>query len=46
MSVEDWNAKAREAGIGVTRKATLVDLREALKAKGHIFEGGCGWFAR
>jgi hypothetical protein len=46
MSVEDWNAKAREAGIGATRKATLVDVREALKAKGHICEGARGWIAR
>ena len=46
LAVEEWNAKAREAGIGVKRKATLVDIRLALKAKRLISEGMTGWFAR
>jgi AAA domain len=44
MSVSDWNEKAREAGIGVKRKADLVDIRMALKAKKLIYEYNDRWF--
>nr|QDP26247.1 AAA family ATPase [Bradyrhizobium cosmicum] len=34
LLTEDWNAKAREAGIGERRRADLTDARSGLKAKG------------
>jgi hypothetical protein len=36
LSVDEWNAKAREAGLAKRRHATLVDLRTELKEKGLI----------
>src|SRR6478736_9788663 len=36
LTVEDWNEKGREAGIGNSRRADLTDLRMALKAKGLV----------
>jgi hypothetical protein len=46
LSLEDWNAQARAAGIGEKRKATLVDIRLALKAKGLIMETMNGWVVK
>lgn len=34
LMLDEWNAKARDAGLGVTRKADLYDFRTALKGKG------------
>jgi hypothetical protein len=34
--MEDWNNQAREAGIGVKRKADLNDIRAALLSKGLV----------
>ncbi|MCG2626576.1 helicase RepA family protein [Bradyrhizobium sp. WYCCWR 13023] len=34
LITEDWNAKAKEAGIGERRRADLTDARAGLKAKG------------
>jgi hypothetical protein len=31
LTTEEWNEKARENGIGISRRATLMDLRKALK---------------
>jgi AAA domain/Bifunctional DNA primase/polymerase, N-terminal len=36
LSVDEWNAKAREAGLAKRRHATLVDLRAELKEKGLV----------
>lgn len=33
LTTDEWNAVAREAGIGVNRRATLFDIRGVLKAK-------------
>ena len=33
LLTEEWNERAREEGIGVKRRATLMDLRKALKDK-------------
>jgi hypothetical protein len=33
LLTEEWNARAREEGIGVKRRATLMDIRKALKDK-------------
>ncbi len=38
LTIEEWNIKAREAGIGVKRKATLTDVRLALKTKKLVYE--------
>ena len=43
LSTEQWNERAREAGIGTKRKADLVDIRVALKAKGLVYETMSGW---
>jgi AAA domain len=46
LSIEEWNERAREAGIGTKRKADLYDCREALLRKGLIYQGGNGWCAK
>ena len=33
LKVDDWNEQARSAGIGVKRRADLIDIRMALKDK-------------
>lgn len=43
LTVEEWNGLAKEAGIGVKRKADLNDVRSALKAKGLIRPSGDRW---
>lgn len=43
LSLEDWNERAREAGIGIKRKADLYDIRSTLQKKGMIYEGTNGW---
>jgi hypothetical protein len=34
LTTEEWNERARAAGLGGAREADLYDFREALKAKG------------
>jgi AAA domain len=46
LTLEDWNAQAREAGIGVKRKADLNDIRAALLSKGLIRNYGDRWHVR
>jgi hypothetical protein len=43
LTLEDWNSQAREAGIGVKRKADLNDIREALLSKGLVRQCGERW---
>jgi hypothetical protein len=43
LTTEEWNERAREAGIGVARKADLYDFREALKSKGRVRQYGNRW---
>jgi hypothetical protein len=43
IHIEPLNERLRDAGIGVKRKADLVDLRLALQTKGLIYEGMNGW---
>lgn len=43
LTVEEWNAAAREVGIGIKRKADLVDIRSALKMKGMVTDYGGKW---
>jgi hypothetical protein len=46
IHIEPLNERLRDAGIGVKRKADLVDLRMALQSKGLIYEGMNGWSSR
>jgi hypothetical protein len=46
LSLEDWNAQAREAGIGVKRKADLNDIRGALLSKGLVHQYCDRWKVR
>lgn len=46
LSGEAWNAAAREAGIGVKRRADLVDVRLSLKSKGLVKEYADRWTVR
>ena len=43
LTLEDWNAQAREAGIEVKRKADLNDIRAALLSKGLVRQYGDKW---
>lgn len=43
MTLEQWNDKAREAGLGARRRADLHDYREALRSKGLVYEHSNGW---
>jgi hypothetical protein len=43
LSLEDWNSQAKEAGIGVKRKADLNDIRAALLSKGLVRQCGDRW---
>ena len=46
LAVEDWNAKARTVGLGVSRKASLWDYQSALKAKGLVREQDGRWYVQ
>lgn len=46
LSTADWNAKAREIGIGVTRKATLHNLKAQLKDRNLVREYNDVWHVR
>ncbi|WP_426608643.1 AAA family ATPase [Bradyrhizobium sp. McL0616] len=43
LLTEEWNAKAKEAGIGERRRADLTDARAALKAKSLVREYADRW---
>ena len=43
LTLEEWNAQAKEAGIGLKRKADLTDIRNALLSKGIIRQYGDRW---
>jgi hypothetical protein len=43
LSTEEWNDRARDAGLGVKRKADLYDFRASLKAKQIICQYGDRW---
>lgn len=43
LLTEEWNAKAKEAGIGARRRADLTDARAALKAKSLVREYADRW---
>jgi hypothetical protein len=43
LTTEQWNERARNEGVGLTRKADLYDIREALKSKGLVRQYGDRW---
>lgn len=43
LTTEQWNDRARNEGIGVTRKADLYDIRVALNSKGLVRQYGDRW---
>ena len=43
LTVDDWNEQAREAGIGMKRRADLIDFRMTLQSKGLIQQTMNGW---
>jgi AAA domain len=43
LTLEGWNAQAKDAGIGTNRKADLFDIRKALLSKGLIRNYGDRW---
>jgi hypothetical protein len=45
LTTEQWNAKAKEVGIGVKRHADHYDIREALKSKHLVREFNGRWTA-
>jgi hypothetical protein len=46
LPLDDWNRQLRAAGIGVTRRADLFDIRSTLKAKKLVREYADKWTAR
>jgi phenylpyruvate tautomerase PptA (4-oxalocrotonate tautomerase family) len=44
LTTDEWNDQAREAGLGVKRRADLHDLRNSLKARGLVCQNGNRWF--
>lgn len=43
LTLEDWNSQAKDAGIGLKRKADLTDIRNALLSKGLVRSYGERW---
>jgi hypothetical protein len=43
LTLEDWNARAKDAGIGIKRKADLTDIRNALLSKRLVRSYGDRW---
>jgi hypothetical protein len=43
LSINEWNSRARAAGLGKHRAATLADLRADLRRKGLVIERGGAW---
>ncbi len=43
LTLEEWNSRARDAGIGVKRKADLYDIRSNLVSKRLIRQSGERW---
>lgn len=43
LSTEEWNERAKGAGLGLKRRADLHDYRESLRRNGLVYEGPNGW---
>ena len=46
LSLDDWNERGREAGIGKKRRADLTDARMALKGKKLVYESDGKWLVQ
>jgi hypothetical protein len=46
LTTEQWNERAREAGVGTSRKADLYDLRSALHSKSLIYQSADRWVVK
>jgi hypothetical protein len=46
LTLEDWNARAKQEEIGTRRKADLTDIRNALLSKGLVTNYGERWKVR
>jgi hypothetical protein len=46
LTTDQWNARARDAGVGSNRRQNLYGNRKSLQEKGLICGGACGWFAK
>ena len=46
LTTDEWNEQAREAGIGVARRADLFDIKDALKDKKLVTQLGEQWTVR
>ncbi len=44
LTLEEWNGLARDAGLGVTRRTSLMDWRSALKRKGLVHSYADRWY--
>ncbi len=44
LTVDEWNALARDAGLGVTRRTSLMDWRSALKRKSLVHSYADRWY--
>ncbi len=44
LMLEDWNNQAKDAGIGIKRKADLTDIRNALLSKRFVRTYGDRWY--
>jgi hypothetical protein len=44
LTLEDWNNQAKDAGIGIKRKADLTDIRNALLSKSLVRTYGDRWY--
>ena len=44
LSSDEWNEKARAAGLDFKRRATFTDLKNALKDKKLVHETQGRWF--
>jgi hypothetical protein len=45
LTVDQWNARTRQSGLGAKRSATLYETRMALKEKKLVSEAGERWYA-
>ncbi len=44
LTLEEWNGLARDAGLGVNRRTSLMDWRSALKRKALVHSYGGRWY--
>ena len=44
LTLEEWNGLARDAGLGVTRRTSLMDWRSARKRKSLVHSYGDRWY--